>query len=198
MLSQLQIPENSRKKRKRLGRGHGSTLGKTSGRGHKGQNSRSGGGVRVGFEGGQLPIYMRLPKRGFFNPFRVKNLIVNLDTIVKNIKLDKSKVIDRAALIKAGIISSNKKNPIKLLAGKLLVESNLMEKMNFQVDAVSDQAKEKIIQAKGTVELTPKKDNFKENKKTNNLMWYCVFKITIALHIFASNRDCFFCRFRYF
>ena len=157
MLSQLQIPENSRKKRKRLGRGHGSTLGKTSGRGHKGQNSRSGGGVRVGFEGGQLPIYMRLPKRGFFNPFRVKNLIVNLDTIVKNIKLDKSKVIDRAALIKAGIISSNKKNPIKLLAGKLLVESNLMEKMNFQVDAVSDQAKEKIIQAKGTVELKKRK-----------------------------------------
>ena len=79
-------------------------------------------------------------------------------------------MIDRAALIKAGIISSNKKNPIKLLAGKLLVESNLMEKMNFQVDAVSDQAKEKIIQAKGTVELTPKKErnNFKENKKTTN------------------------------
>ena len=93
MLSQLQIPENSRKKRKRLGRGHGSTLGKTSGRGHKGQNSRSGGGVRVGFEGGQLPIYMRLPKRGFFNPFRVKNLIVNLDTIVKNIKVNVSGVV---------------------------------------------------------------------------------------------------------
>ena len=102
MLSQLRIPKNSRKKKKRLGRGFGSTFGKTSGKGHKGQNSRSGGGVRVGFEGGQLPIYMRLPKRGFFNPFRVKNIIISLDSIAKNPKLDKSKVIDRTALIKAG------------------------------------------------------------------------------------------------
>ena len=99
MLSQLRIPKNSRKKKKRLGRGFGSTFGKTSGKGHKGQNSRSGGGVRVGFEGGQLPIYMRLPKRGFFNPFRVKNIIISLDSIAKNPKLDKSKVIDRTALI---------------------------------------------------------------------------------------------------
>ena len=79
-------------------------------------------------------------------------------------------MIDRASLIKAGIISPNKKNPIKILAGKLLAESNLTEKMNFQVDAVSDQAKEKIIKAKGTVELTPKKErkNFKKNKEIKN------------------------------
>ena len=167
MLSQLRIPKNSRKKKKRLGRGFGSTFGKTSGKGHKGQNSRSGGGVRVGFEGGQLPIYMRLPKRGFFNPFRVKNIIISLDSIAKNPKLDKSKVIDRTALIKAGIINPNKQNPIKLLSGKLSSGEDLPEKMSFKLDAVSKQAKEKIIQTKGTVELTPKKEkpNFKANKK---------------------------------
>ena len=167
MLSKLQVPENSRKKKKRLGRGFGSTFGKTSGRGHKGQNSRSGGGVRVGFEGGQLPIYMRLPKRGFSNPFRVKNIIISLDAIAKNPKLDKSKLIDRDALIKAGMINSNKQDPIKLLAGKLSVGEDLPEKMNFQLDAVSKQAEKKVMQNKGTVELTPKKEkpNFKANKK---------------------------------
>ncbi len=167
MLSQLQVPANSKKKKKRLGRGCGSTLGKTSGRGHKGQNSRSGGGVPVGFEGGQLPIYMRLPKRGFFNPFRVENIAINLDAIIKNKKLDKSKLVDRTALIKAGIISSNDKNPIKLLAGKSSIEGDLLEKMSFQLDAVSKQAKEKVMQNKGTVELTQKKEkkSFKKNKK---------------------------------
>ena len=172
MLSQLQIPVNSRKKRKRLGRGCGSTLGKTSGRGHKGQNSRSGGGVPVGFEGGQLPIYMRLPKRGFCNPFKVKNIIINLDTIVKNTKIDKSKAIDRAALIKAGIIRPTQKNPIKLLAGKSSadkssIEASLPENLSFRLDACSVQAKEKIAQAKGMVEYTPKKEkkSFKKIKK---------------------------------
>ena len=73
--------EGSRKERKRIGRGIGSGFGKTSGKGHKGQNSRSGGGVRLGFEGGQIPLFQRLPKRGFTNINRKDYAIVNLDTL---------------------------------------------------------------------------------------------------------------------
>ena len=115
---------------------------------------------------------MRLPKRGFCNPFKVKNIIINLDTIVKNTKIDKSKAIDRAALIKAGIIRPTQKNPIKLLAGKSSadkssIEASLPENLSFRLDACSVQAKEKIAQAKGMVEYTPKKEkkSFKKIKK---------------------------------
>ena len=80
-LHELNPAEGSRKARKRVGRGIGSGIGKTSGRGHKGQNARSGGGVRPGFEGGQNPLYRRLPKRGFNNRFRKEYAIVNIEEL---------------------------------------------------------------------------------------------------------------------
>ena len=148
MLNKLQTPFGAKKKKKRLGRGYGSTLGKTSGRGHKGQNARSGGKVPVGFEGGQMPLYRRLPKRGFFNPFREEKIIINFTTLQENNKLDKSKLIDREALIKAGIVSVKEKKAIKLLAN-----GELKETLNLKLDAFSKKAEEKIKNNQGTISL---------------------------------------------
>ena len=95
-LSSLKPPEGSRKKRKRVGRGDGSGHGGTSCKGHKGQNARSGGGVRPGFEGGQMPLSRRLPKRGFRNPFRKKIITVNIEQL-KN--FPQGSVIDKDVLV---------------------------------------------------------------------------------------------------
>ena len=146
MLEKLQVPKGARKKAKRVGRGPGSTLGKTAGKGHKGQNSRSGGGVRVGFEGGQMPLYRRLPKRGFFNKFRKENFIIHLGDIENNVKLDKTKLIDRAALIQAGLV---KKDDMKAI--KILSDGQLTTAIEIKVDAVSKQAKTKIEKIQGKI-----------------------------------------------
>lgn len=151
MLEKLKIPSNSKSKRKRVGRGSGSTLGKTSGKGHKGQNSRSGGGVPVGFEGGQMPIYRRLPKRGFTNIFRIEKSIINIDDIQKSIKLDKSKIINRESLCKAGILKKNDKRPIKLLSN-----GKLDSALNFELEFFSKQSQEKIKKANGSVKFIKK------------------------------------------
>jgi large subunit ribosomal protein L15 len=146
MLEKLQVPKGANKKRKRIGRGPGSNLGKTAGKGHKGQNARSGGGVRVGFEGGQMPLYRRLPKRGFFNIFSKKNFIIHLEDIEKNTSLDKSKLIDKEALIQAGLVPKNNKKKIKILS-----DGELTSGIEVKVDAVSKQAKSKIEKAQGKI-----------------------------------------------
>ena len=134
------------KKAWRKGRGPGSGNGKTGGRGHKGQQARSGGGVRVGFEGGQMPAYRRLPKRGFNNArFATEYAIVNLATIENN--FDNGAVVDLVSLVEANIISK----PLDGL--KVLGNGNLTKKITVKAQKVSEAAKAKIEAAGGTVEV---------------------------------------------
>jgi large subunit ribosomal protein L15 len=109
-LSNLKPARGSHQNRKRLGRGPGSGLGKTSGKGHKGHKARTGGGTNPGFEGGQMPMYRRLPKRGFTNPFRVENQVVNLSQLKKVSATD----VSPETLYSAGLIGKPDA-PVKLL-----------------------------------------------------------------------------------
>ena len=132
-----------RKKRKRVGRGTGSGVGKTCGRGHKGQLSRSGGGVRPGFEGGQMPLYRRLPKRGFNNAkFRTFCAIVNVGQL-EGAFADGEKV-DAEAIRKARLVNA-KRGPIKVLGG-----GDLKKTLHVTVDRFSGSARKKIEAAGGT------------------------------------------------
>ena len=143
-LHELKPAEGSRKVRNRVGRGVGSGNGKTAGRGHKGQNSRSGGGVRPGFEGGQNPLYRRLPKRGFTNPNRKELSIVNLDTLNR---FDAGTEVTPELLIETGVVK-NVKDGIKILGnGKL--EKQLTVKANY----FSASAVEAIEAAGGKTEV---------------------------------------------
>ncbi|NCB48295.1 MAG: 50S ribosomal protein L15 [Clostridia bacterium] len=144
-IQSLKPAENSRFKQKRLGRGIGSGLGKTSGKGMKGQNSRSGGGVRVGFEGGQMPLIRRLPRRGFNNKIFAKEYsIVNVADLNK---FDDKSVVDADALIQTGILSKIEKYGVKILGNGKLEKSLTVKASKFSVAA-----KEKIEKANGTVE----------------------------------------------
>ena len=143
ILSRLKPPEGSRKSRKRLGRGPGSGLGKTSGKGHKGQRARSGGGNARGFEGGQMPIQRRLPKRGFKNPFRIAYIAVNVAKL--DVFADGS-VVDVQALVNEGIVKSAKDNV------KILGNGELKKKLTVRIQAASKTALEKIEKAGGTFE----------------------------------------------
>ena len=120
MLDRLKAPAGSRKRKKRVGRGEGSGLGKTSGRGAKGQNSRSGGGVKAGFEGGQMPLQRRLPKRGFVNIFKVRCRVVNIGDIVAAFASGQS--VDPEALLEKGLVKG-RKGPIKVLANGEIKDS---------------------------------------------------------------------------
>ena len=143
-LFELQPSEGSTKSRKRLGRGHGSGLGKTSGRGHKGQKARSGGGVRIGFEGGQMPIYRRLPKRGFTNIFAKEYVEVKISDLNK---FDNGATVDANALKEAGIIK-------KTCDGiKVLGNGSLEKKLTVKAAKFTVSAKEKIEAAGGKVEV---------------------------------------------
>ena len=134
------------KKAWRKGRGPGSGNGKTGGRGHKGQQARSGGGVRIGFEGGQMPAYRRLPKRGFNNDrFATQYAIVNLSTLEEN--FDNGAVVDLVALVEANVISK----PLDGL--KVLGNGNLTKKLTVKAHKISETAKAKIEAAGGTVEV---------------------------------------------
>lgn len=134
------------KKAWRKGRGPGSGNGKTGGRGHKGQQARSGGGVRIGFEGGQMPAYRRLPKRGFNNVrFATEYAIVNLSDLEK--LFDNGAVVDLVALVEANVISK----PLDGL--KVLGNGNLTKKLTVKAHKVSDAAKAKIEAAGGMVEV---------------------------------------------
>ena len=129
---------------KRLGRGTGSGLGKTSGKGHKGAKARSGGGKRPGFEGGQMPLTMRLPKRGFTNKWRVEYATVNVERL--NIFED-GEVVSPIELIQAGILK-NVQDGVKILGN-----GEITKKLTVQANKFSATAKEKIEAAGGKVEV---------------------------------------------
>ena len=143
-LHELKPAEGSRKERKRKGRGIGSGNGKTAGKGHKGQNARSGGGVRLGFEGGQTPLFRRLPKRGFTNINRKDYAIVNLDTLNR---FEDGTEVTPALLIETGIVSKEQ-------AGiKILAKGNIEKKLTVKAHKFSSTAKEAIEAAGGTTEV---------------------------------------------
>ena len=144
-LHELKYTEGSRKEAFRVGRGIGSGNGKTSGKGHKGQNARSGGGVRPGFEGGQTPIYRRISKRGFTNTQKVIYEIVNVEDIAA--RFEDGATVDVAALVEAGVIK-NPRNGVKILGN-----GEITKKLNVKVDAFSASAKEKIEAVGGTAEV---------------------------------------------
>ena len=145
-LHELSPAAGSTKERYRKGRGAGSGNGKTAGKGHKGQNARSGGGVRPSFEGGQLPLYRKLPKRGFNNfRFAKKYAIVNLATLQD--KFADDAVVDFAALLSAGIIS-NVFDGVKVLG-----DGELTKKLTVKAAVFSASAKEKIEAVGGKTEV---------------------------------------------
>lgn len=144
ILSRLAPPAGAVKRRKRKGRGPGSGLGKTSGKGQKGQNSRSGGGVRIGFEGGQMPIYRRLPKVGFYNRFSKNVVTVNVAGLEV---FDAGATVDPEALIKAGLIRK------RFDSVKVLGEGTLDRALTVKAHAFSKKAKEIIEAAGGTAEV---------------------------------------------
>ncbi len=143
-LHELSPPAKSRKSDRRLGRGVGSGWGKTAGRGTKGYNSRSGGGVRPGYEGGQMPIQRRLPKRGFTNIFRKKIAVVNLRDLLA---FESGSLVDEAALAKAGLVKGQKDGI------KLLRHGEIRVALNVKLNQVSKSAREKIEAAGGSVEV---------------------------------------------
>jgi len=143
-IDELGPPEGAKRKRKRVGRGIGSGHGKTACRGHKGQRSRSGGGASPGFEGGQMPLQRRLPKRGFKNPFRVEYDIVNVE-VLNQFERDATVGVD--ALRAAGLLRK------KRAAVKLLGDGELQHPLTVQVNRVSRTAREKVEAAGGKVEV---------------------------------------------
>ena len=143
-LNELKATEGSRRNRKRVGRGTSSGYGKTSGRGQKGQLARSGGKTRLGFEGGQMPLYRRMPKRGFNNINRKEYAIINLNDLNK---FEAGSEVTIDSLKEAGIVK-------KELAGvKLLANGKLDFKLTVKVNKVSESAKKAVETAGGTVEV---------------------------------------------
>ncbi len=142
-LHDLAPAPGSRKNRKKIGRGPGSGMGKTATKGHKGLKARSGGSVRPGFEGGQMPIYRRLPKRGFFNIFKKNNAVLNIQDLDR---FDDGAVIDVDTLKAAGLIKG------RFDGVKLLGEGETQKKFSVKNIMVSKAAKEKIESAGGSGE----------------------------------------------
>ena len=142
-LHELSPAAGSAVKPYRKGRGAGSGNGKTAGKGHKGQNARSGGGVKPGFEGGQLPLYRRLPKRGFTNHFATVYSVVNVEAL--NV-FEEGAVVDMAALMAAGIV--RKAND----GLKILGRGEITKKLTVRANVFSASAKEKIEAVGGTAE----------------------------------------------
>lgn len=144
-LNELKPNPGSVKTRKRVGRGAGSGLGKTSGKGHKGQNARSGGGVRPGFEGGQLPLFRRLPKRGFTNAmFKTTYAVLNLDDLNK---FEENTEITPELLKEMGILK-NQLNGVKILGN-----GTLEKKLTVKANQFSKKAKEEIEKLGGKAEV---------------------------------------------
>lgn len=144
-LHELQPAAGSRKGRKRLGRGVGSGWGCTAGRGTKGQNARSGGGVRPGYEGGQMPIHRRLPKRGFNNIFKKRLCVVNVGDLAR--KFESGATVDEAALVQSGLVKG-RRDGVKLLGA-----GEIDRPLTVRIDAVSQSARDKIEAAGGSVEV---------------------------------------------
>ena len=143
-LDELAPEKGARKKRKRVGRGVASGHGKTAGRGSKGQNARSGGGVRPGYEGGQMPIHRRLPKRGFKNPFKKIFAIVNVQDLNR---FGSDAVVDEVAFIKTGLVKGDR-DGIKLLG-----KGEINVPVTVRINRVSESARQKIEAAGGKIEV---------------------------------------------
>lgn len=143
-LHELKPAEGSRKTRNRVGRGSSSGNGKTSGRGQKGQKARSGGGTRLGFEGGQTPLFQTLPKRGFTNYNRKEYTIVNLDTLNR---FEEGAEVTPELLVETGVIK-NKKSGVKVLG-----KGTVNHKLSVKANKFSASAKEAIETAGGSVEV---------------------------------------------
>lgn len=141
-LGTLRPPDGSRKKRKRVGRGSGSGHGGTSCKGAKGQNARSGGGTRPGFEGGQMPLSRRLPKRGFRNLFKKEVIAVNIESLNR---FDENAVVDAELLLKSGLIKRTGD------AIKILGNGDIKVSLTIKVDMISKGARAKIEAAGGSV-----------------------------------------------
>ena len=143
-LHEMKPAEGSRQVRNRVGRGTSSGNGKTSGRGQKGQKSRSGGGVRLGFEGGQTPLFRRLPKRGFTNINRKEYSVINLDVLNR---FEDGTEVTAVTLVEAGIVKSEK-------AGiKVLANGELTKKLTVKAAKFSKAAEEAIVAAGGSIEV---------------------------------------------
>jgi large subunit ribosomal protein L15 len=143
-LSNLKPAEGSTATRKRVGRGQGSGNGKTAGRGHKGAQSRSGYSKKRGFEGGQMPLHRRLPKRGFHNPFRTEYVVVNVDDLAE--RFEAGTIITPALLREAGIVRAS--GLIKVLA-----RGDVAKALTVHAHKFSGKAQEKIAAAGGTTEV---------------------------------------------
>lgn len=143
-LHELSPALGSKKEAKRIGRGHGSGQGKTAGKGHKGQKARSGGNVRPGFEGGQMPLQRRIPKRGFNNIFAKNIIAINVAALNK---FEDGTVVDAKVLLNAGIIRKEY-DGIKILSN-----GNLTKKLIVKANAFSETAKQKIEEVGGKAEV---------------------------------------------
>lgn len=143
-LHELTPAFGSTKESKRIGRGHGSGNGKTAGKGHKGQKARAGRGMRIGFEGGQMPLHRRIPKRGFNNIFAEEYVAINVASLNK---FEDGAKVDAAALAEKGIID-NANLPVKVLGN-----GNVTKKVTVEASAFSKSAVEKITAAGGKAEV---------------------------------------------
>lgn len=144
MLNRLKAPSGAREERKRVGRGEGSGHGKTSGRGHKGHKARTGGNTKKGFEGGQMPLQRRLPKRGFVNEFKIRSNIVNVGRLSV---FEKGEVVDKEVLMAKGLIKDTRG---KL---KILGDGEIIIPLTVRADGFSTAAREKIEAVGGKVEV---------------------------------------------
>ena len=143
-LHELTTPQGATRNRKRKGRGHGSGNGKTCGRGYNGQNSRSGGGTRIGFEGGQMPLARRVPKRGFNNIFAKPLTAINVAALNR---FKNGEVVGEKELLESGVLTKCK------YGVKILGNGKLTSKLTVKANAFSELAKEKIEAAGGKVEV---------------------------------------------
>ena len=144
-LSNLKPAEGSKHSKKRVGRGHGTGQGVQAGRGHKGAQSRSGYSFKRGFEGGQMPLHRRIPKRGFHNLFRTEYAVVNLDMLSE--RFDAGTTVTPELLVERGLIS-NARRPVKVLA-----RGDISKKLTIQAHKFSGKAAEKIAAAGGVAEV---------------------------------------------
>ena len=143
-LHELKPAKGATKERKRIGRGVGSGWGKSAGRGNKGHNARSGGGVRPGYEGGQMPLHRRLPKRGFTNIFKKQIVAVNVRDLAR---FESGTVVDETALVRSGLVKGQRDGV------KLLGQGEIAIPLTVKLNAISRTAKEKIEAAGGSVEV---------------------------------------------
>lgn len=147
----LSAPQGANKKPKRVGRGSSSGLGTTAGKGNKGQQSRSGGKTYVGFEGGQMPLYRRIARKGFSNyPFKKEYVCINVELL--ETKFNDGETVNKASLVEKGFISSKSNSMVKILGN-----GEITKKLTVEVDKVSASAKEKIEKAGGSVKTAESK-----------------------------------------